>query len=156
MEPDYTQPQYPQHAQPYAPQQQQQYAPQPYAPAPQQYQQAQPVNQYQHFPQAQQYAPQTYNPQVNNGNVPPVMNTRGYASLREDWSLSGIICIDVAWLHSLLTRYQQGDTSLIDADMQGYPTGKLKLSVSAKYSPSQSGKSTHKLTLYNRADLPPR
>lgn len=134
---------------PYNAQQQQQYHQQGYS---------QPVNQPQYpgFPGANVTQP-TYMPQYGAQPQATQFMTRGYARLQPDYALTGIVCMNVAWLESLIARYKAGDMTVIDVDNRsGVPSGMMKLSISCKYSPSQSGKSTHRITLYNRGDLPPR
>jgi hypothetical protein len=133
---------------------QQQYTSQGYPIAQQQHPQ-QGYYQQQHVqPQPTQYQP-SYVPQYQPPT--PVYNTRGSAMLREDYSLGGYVGLNVMWLESLITRYKQGDVNVIDTDPRtNAPNGMLKLSMSAKYKPSQSGKSSHSVTFYVRADLPTR
>lgn len=119
---------------------------------------SQPVNQPQYpgFPGANVTQP-TYMPQYGAQPQATQFMTRGYAMLQPDYALTGIVCMNVAWLESLIARYKAGDMTVIDVDNRsGVPSGMMKLSISCKYSPSQSGKSTHRITLYNRGDLPPR
>jgi hypothetical protein len=117
------------------------------------------------------YAPQPYNqqyvfPPVNQPthNVNPmsmpqtrVYNCRGFATVQQDYSLSGIVCFNIAWLEQLIARYKAGDMGVIDLDQRtGVPSGMLKLSLKITYSPSKSGRSTHRVNTYVRADLPPQ
>jgi hypothetical protein len=150
------QPLYPQTPPPYSQQgyQQQpaQYAPQPqYAQPPvnQQYQpQSAPQAAYPNFPNAQPTQP----PYMPNGYAPQPQQpftTRCFAMMQQDYSIKGIMAIDVVWLEHLIARYRAGDMLLIDVDQRtGAPSGMMKLGINAKYRPSQSGKSTHAVSLY--------
>lgn len=122
--------------------QQQQY--QQYPQQPQQYQQYPP--QYPQQPPQQPYAPM---PSAGG----PVYNTRGFLTMEQDYNLHGVVSIDVNWLRSLIARYDQGDVNVMDFDRDRVPTGKIKFSTKVTYSPS-NGKSTHRVNMYIRADLP--
>lgn len=112
-------------------------------------QQPQPYQQYQQYPQQPQ---QSYAPMPSAGG--PVYNTRGFLTMEQDYNLHGVISIDVNWLRSLIARYDQGDVGVMDFNQDRVPTGKILFSTKITYSPGKTGRSTHRVNMYIRADLP--
>lgn len=78
-----------------------------------------------------------------------------YGTLREDYSVTGILTIDIAYLEQLIARAKSGDTGVLDV-YRGALTGKIKLSYKLRYVPKEGRTSTHMGNVYVVSDLPPR